>query len=230
MTTHSHHTVRESIRQRIESGEWELGALIPAEMALASEYGCARTTINRALQTLANDGMVIRKRKGGTRICQMPVRQAKLEIPIVREQVESLNSTYTHQIIKRNLKAPTLRIRKRLHLDDGAKALYLETLHLADDQPYAYEERWVNIQAVPAILEAQLEQISVNEWLVRTVPFSRGDVAFSAINANKRVATALQNKVGSALFLLDRTTWIGDDFITTLKLYYKDGYQMYSQL
>ncbi|MBL4673106.1 MAG: GntR family transcriptional regulator, partial [Arenicella sp.] len=87
MTVNSHHDIRQALRGRIESGEWQLGALIPGEMALADEYGCARTTINRALQTLANDGLVIRKRKGGTRVCEMPVRQAKFEIPILREQV-----------------------------------------------------------------------------------------------------------------------------------------------
>lgn len=230
MSTQSHHTVRESIRERIESGEWALGALIPGEISLASEYGCARTTINRALQALANDGMLVRKRKGGTRVCEMPVRQAKLKISIVREQVEALDYQYTHQVLKRSVKAPAASIRDQLDIAKGVKALYLETLHSSDGKPFAYEERWVNIQAVPEILEAPLKQISINEWLVQTVPFSRGDVAFSAINASSKVAAALKSNTGNALFVLDRTTWMNDEFITTLKLYYKDGYRMHSEL
>ena len=68
MTANSHHKIRQMLKGRIESGEWELGALIPRELALAEEYNCARTTINRALQALADEGVVVRKRKGGTRV------------------------------------------------------------------------------------------------------------------------------------------------------------------
>ncbi len=230
MTGNSHHTIRQSIRQRIESGEWELGALIPNEVSLADEYGCARTTINRALQTLADDGLLVRKRKGGTRVCKMPIRQAKLDIPIIREQVEATACKYRHQIILQEQKIPTASIRSRLRLAESTPALFIETIHLADDRPYAFEERWVNMQAVPDILTAPLDRISVNEWLVKTVPFSKGDVVFSAQNASTRVADALESETGNAIFVVDRTTWSGDDFITTMKLYYRDGHQLYSSL
>ena len=60
MTTNSHHKIRQMLKGRIESGEWELGALIPRELALAEEYNCARTTINRALQARAALGVVVR--------------------------------------------------------------------------------------------------------------------------------------------------------------------------
>ena len=230
MTANSHHNVRELLKGRIESGEWKLGGLIPGEIALAEEYGCARTTINRALQALADSGLVVRKRKGGTRVCQMPVRHVKLEIPIVREQIEATDRKYGHQLINQQQKTPPTSIRSRLQIPDGQKALFMETIHLADSRPYAYEERWVNIQAVPDILDAPLDHMSVNEWLVRTVPFSSGDVVFGAESADERIASALESKVGNAIFVLDRTTWIGEEFITTMKLYYKDGYQLYSKL
>ncbi|MFQ3243406.1 MAG: GntR family histidine utilization transcriptional repressor [Arenicella sp.] len=230
MTINSHHDIRQALRDRIESGEWQLGALIPGEMALADEYGCARTTINRALQTLANDGLVVRKRKGGTRVCEMPVRQAKFEIPSLREQVEATGGKYRHQIMSQKLRTPTTSVRTQLRISAGKKALFMETIHLADDSPYAYEQRWVNLQTVPEIMQAPLDQLSANEWLVKTVPFSSGDVVFSAENADKTVAGALQSDVGNAIFVVDRTTWMGEDFITTMKLYYKDGYQLYSPL
>jgi GntR family histidine utilization transcriptional repressor len=229
-TVNSHHDIRQVLRGRIESGEWPLGALIPGEMALANEYGCARTTINRALQTLASDGLVIRKRKGGTRVCEMPVRQAKFKIPILREQVEATGGKYRHRIMSQKLKTPTNLVRTRLRIPDGKKALFMETIHLADDCPFAYEQRWVNLQTVPEIMAAPLDQLSANEWLVKTVPFSSGDVVFSAESADSTIADALQSNVGNAIFVVDRTTWMGNDFITTMKLFYKDGYRLYSPL
>lgn len=230
MSSISHQAIRQSILERIQKGEWALGELIPGEAALAEEYGCARTTINRALQGLANEGLVVRKRKGGTRVCEMPVRQARLEIPIVREQVEALGASYRHQLLRKVEKIPPSSIRTRLGLEMGAKALQLDTVHLADGRPFALEVRWVNLQAVPQIRKAPLDEISANEWLVQTVPFSTGDVSFSAVSAGKEMADALECEEGTALFVIDRTTSLAGEYITTMKLYYREGYQLYSRL
>lgn len=230
MSSVTHQTIRQSILERIQKGEWALGELIPGEAILADEYGCARTTINRALQGLANDGLVVRKRKGGTRVSEMPVRQAKFNIPIVREQVEAFGAQYRHQVLRRSEKVPPLGIRTRLGLETGAKALQLDTIHLADGRPFAFESRWVNLQVVPEIRNASLDEFSANEWLVQTVPFSSGDVVFTAVSASKEVASALETKEGAAIFVIDRTTSLAGDFVTTMKLYYREGYQLYSQL
>jgi len=225
-----HLAIRESLQVRIQSGEWELGARIPDEADFAEEYGCARATINRALQALAADGLVVRKRKGGTRVNPSPARWAKVEIPIVREEVEALGSAYRHRLMQRKIKTPPAPIRSPLQMNAGDKALYLETLHLADDRPFAFETRWVNTDAIPAILDAPLEAMSVNEWLVRSVPFSSGDVAFAASNANETIASALEVEPEEAVFRVDRTTWLDDRFITAMKLFYRKDYQIYFRI
>ncbi len=226
MTGISHSAIRESLKARIQAGEWPLGARIPDEVDFALEYGCARATVNRALRALAEDGLVVRKRKGGTRVNAFPARQAKLEIPIIREQIEQLGERYRHEIVRQRMAAPPKAVRDRLRLSPGDKALYMETVHYGDDRPFAFEARWVNVKAAPDILNAPLEAISANEWLVKTVPFSTGDVAFAAAAADKKVAGALGAEEGAALFVVERTTWLGEDFITTMKLYYREGYTL----
>lgn len=230
MNAKTHTAIRESLQSRIQQGEWDLGARIPDEIDLAEEYGCSRATVNRAVQALADQGLVIRKRKGGTRINPLPVKQAKFEIPLLRDQVEATGSRYSHQVIARQIKVPPSAIRTRLRLAARTKAFYIETVHLADDRPFAFETRWVSISAVPEVVDAPLEEISANEWLIRTMPFSSGDVMFSAANADQAIADALDTDTQTAVFVIDRTTWLGDAFITTMKLYYREGYQMYSRL
>ena len=230
MNVVSHDSIRQSLLTRIQNGEWELGARIPDEVDLAEAYGCARMTINRAMRALADEGIIIRKRKGGTRINPVPVRQAKLDIPILREQVEASGETYILKILAKSTKPPPLAVRNRLNLPVGQDGFYLETLHCAGDKPYAFEVRWINPRSVPEIANAPLEEISANEWLVKTVPFSSGDVAFGATNADAAVAKALDAEIGSAVFVIDRTTWLRDDVITTMKLFYQPGYQLQTRL
>lgn len=222
--------IRQSLIGRIQSGEWSLGSRIPAETALAKEYGCARATMNRALQGLAEDGLVLRRRKGGTHVSLHPVKSARIAIPIIREQVESAGQTYSHTLVTRERKRAPAIIRSQLQLQAGAEAVFLETLHLANGRPFAFERRWVNTDAVPEIADAPLDTINANEWLVRTVPFSDGQVDFSAISLSGDVADMLGTDTGAASFTIQRTTWIGDRRITTMTLHYRPGYTLHSAL
>jgi GntR family histidine utilization transcriptional repressor len=226
----NHHSIREAIRERISSGEWPPGSLMPGETALAEEYRCARTTVNRALQTLADDGLIERKRRAGTRVKETPTRRATFDIPIVRCEVEATGALYRPHLSLRETVAAPDPIAARLRLKPGAPVLHLQTAHLADGRAHAFEDRWVNIEAAPDILGAPLDRISANEWLVRHAPYSNGDVAFSATQAGPREAAALEAQEGDALFTVDRTTWFEDRFITTMRLSYRPGYKLRAQL
>lgn len=231
MATHSHHDIRQSLVSRIQSGEWALGALIPGEIQLAEEYGCARTTVNRALRTLAEEGLVIRKRKGGTRIKPNPVRTAKLTIPIIREQVEVKGQSYRFIELKRLDTPPPKAITETLHLTCDDDVLYVETLHFADEAVFALEKRWLNRTALaPFGSLPRQSDLSLNEWLVKTVPFSNGDMRFSAISADAKTAELMTIPKRAPLFVIDRTTWSDDSFITTTKLLHTPGFDVYLQV
>ena len=75
------------ILHRITEGPWGPGTLLPGEVALAEEFSCSRTTMNRALREVAELGFLDRKRKAGTRVRMAPIRQARFEMPLVRAEV-----------------------------------------------------------------------------------------------------------------------------------------------
>ena len=58
----SYKDIQASLLQRIKSGEWRPGVLLPAEADLATEFGSTRVTVNRAMQALADAGYVERRR------------------------------------------------------------------------------------------------------------------------------------------------------------------------
>ena len=222
----THGGIREAIRERIVAGEWKLGELIPGEMEFAAEYECSRTTVNRALQALADEGIVERKRKGGTRVRPMPAPQAQLKIPIIREQVESRDAAYSARIVRRETLAPTQEIAQLPGMAREDRCAYLETLHLADGRPFVFERRWVNLGTVPEFEQADLEQVSANEWLIRTVPFTRGDVSLCATSADADLAASLGIEQGEALFTMKRVTWLDQRSVTATHLYYAPGYSL----
>lgn len=218
------------ILERIQSRQWKPGELIPNEIDLANEFGCARATVNRALRAVADAGLLERRRKAGTRVAIHPVRKATLSIPIIRHEIEARSQSYSYALINQELKKPAAGVRARMALDKATKALHVRALHLGDGTPYVYEDRWINVAAVPEIKTIDLETQSANEWLVANAPFTEGDIAFSAANVDPHVAEIMNVDVNQALFVIDRSTWINGVSITSVKLTFAPGYRMHTTL
>lgn len=222
--------IQAEVMRRISERVWSPGDLIPREVELAAEFGCSRATVNRALRELAEAGILDRRRRAGTRVARTPVRKATVEIPITRLDVERRGAVYRHALLERERGAPPALVRGRLDLPPDADMLHLRALHFANNQPFLYEDRWINIAAVPEILDVDLTEISANEWLVRNAPFTAGDIAFSAANATAQEASLLGTDAGSAIFIVDRITWNGPRPITMVRLAYAPGYRMHTRI
>jgi GntR family transcriptional regulator, histidine utilization repressor len=222
--------VQDEVRRRIAARVWSPGDFIPHEAELAREFGCARATVNRALRELADEGMLDRRRKAGTRVAVNPVRRARFAIPVIRDEIEAQGRACRHAILTREMRVPPPDIGARMQLQPGNRALHVRTLYTADGAPYVLEDRWINATAVPAALAETFASVSPNEWLVREVPFEGGDFAFSAITSTREEAAALSCEPGVGLFVLDRTTWSGGSVITSVRLVFHPGYRMHTRL
>ena len=232
MTTRrvSYRDIRAELESRISRRAWAPGAAIPGEEALAVEFGAARATVNRALQELARAGLIERKRKSGSRVALHPVREARFVIPLVRAEIEARGATYRYHLLSRETgKAPDL-LRARLGLPAGAAMLRLRCLHLADNAPYQYEDRWINLTAVPAAGDETFETIGPNEWLVANAPFSRAEFAFQAARATLAEADLLQLAEGEAVFVAERLTWLAERPVTLVRMVHPPGYRMVTEV
>jgi GntR family histidine utilization transcriptional repressor len=219
-------SVKEEVIRRIHDKHWKQGDLIPNEANIAEELGCSRATVNRALQSVADAGLLDRRRKGGTRVATYPVRKATLGIPVIRKEITAKGSKYDYELISRTHKQPPASIALKLGLSNSAKVLHLVCVHMADDIPYVIEDRWLNQLEVPAALKVDFSQQSPNEWLVANVPFKSGEISFSARVADATDAQLLKCQVGAGLFTIDRTTLGDKHAITSVRLSFAPEYQM----
>ena len=85
--TATYRDIKSDILGKITRGEWTPGSLIPGELELAETYGSARATVNRAMRELAEEGIIERKRKSGSRVRLAPLRQARFDIPVIRREI-----------------------------------------------------------------------------------------------------------------------------------------------
>lgn len=219
--------VQTEVLRRLHNRDWKPGELLPSEADLAAEFGCARTTVNRALQAIADAGLLERRRRGGTRVVVHPERKATFSIPVIRQQVEQQGHMYGYQLLSRRVARPGKSVQDKMQLIEGAKVLFTRAVHTANKRPFVLENRWIDLSVVPAAAEADFASQSANEWLVENIPFSGGNLVLGAGNASDAEAQVLDCHPQAALFSAERTTRNTQGAtITFVQLVYAPGYRM----
>ena len=222
--------VRAELLRRINEREWTPGMAVPNEAQLSEEFGCARSTVNRAMRDLAEAGLLDRRRRAGTRVSAQPTSRFVLDIPIIQLEVEQRNARYRYALIDEQIGIPPVSVSGRLGLGAQTQMRHVRGLHFADDRPFLLEDRWINIGAVPGAASADFTAVSSNEWLIQNAPYTSGDIAFTAINSEPWVAEHLGVAPGTAVFTVDRVTWDAEVPITSVTLSYAPGYRMNSRI
>lgn len=218
--------VRDQIRSGILDRTFAPGDKLPRDADIADELGCARSTVQRAMADLSDAGLVERKRKGGTHVRRDPVTRATVDIPITRREVEKRGSVYGYRLIGQVAEQAPPEIAGKFELSGPADMLRAQALHLADHKPHIFEDRWISTDTVPEILNVDLSRESANEWLVRNKPYTRCDMRLYAIMAAGQVSEVLDIAPGSAVMVIERTTWIEAAPITLVKAYTAPGYEL----
>jgi GntR family histidine utilization transcriptional repressor len=219
--------IRTVLLDRIKSGEWQPGMLLPPEAELAEEFGSTRVTVNRAMQALAEDGFVERKRKAGTRVVRRMARDALIRVRIVRDEIEQSGRRYNYLLISRQKALPPARIRAELGIGSDTEALHVICLHFADGSPYQLENRWISLEVVPQADGETFETISPNEWLLQKVPYSNAEHVFRAAAAGPEEKRHLGLGPDEPVFVIERTTWLEDRTVTHVELSHPaDGFRL----
>lgn len=218
--------IKADILGRITRGEWKPGSLIPGELELAETYGSARATVSRAMRELADDGIIERKRKAGSRVRLSPLRQARFDIPLVRREIEDQGAAYRYALVHAEVVRAPDWVRARMGLPAGARMRHLVCLHFADAAPYQHEDRWISLAVLPQARDADFAAGGPNEWLVAHVPFSEVEISISATAADAALAEHLACAPGDPLLQIERSTRWNGRAVTFVRLVHRRGHRM----
>ncbi|QFG37870.1 GntR family transcriptional regulator [Paracoccus pantotrophus] len=211
--------VQEEVLTRIHDGQWPEGELIPTEAELATEFGCARATVNRALQTLAQSGVLERRRKVGTRVAQHP--RVQMVRFLLKREIEAAGKAYGYALLDYQECAPPADVAQAMLLRTDDSLLRVRARFSADEAPYCCEERWINNYATPGLTREALVQMSPCEWLLGHVPINRASMAIGATLAGSGfIAEALGLAPGDPVLLAERIDWLNNMPVSLTRRYF----------
>jgi GntR family histidine utilization transcriptional repressor len=209
-------TIRRDIEDKILSGVWGPGYRIPYEHELVAQYGCARMTVNKAITSLVEAGLITRRRRSGSFVAEPHVQSLLvLDIPDIESDIVARGRQYGLKLLSRRVhkaKTPAERV-----LAGQGEILSLRCLHLANDVPFALEDRQINLSGVPSAREADFAVEAPGTWLLAHVAWTEAEHRITAMNPDLEVAELLDLTPSDACLMLERRTWRGSDHITHVR-------------
>lgn len=222
-------SVRAEVLDRIRSGEWSPGQLIPTEHELAQELGCARATVNRALRELADSGIVERRRKVGTRVATTPSRRTVLEISVIRQEIEATGAEYGYQMLECGGSASPEHVAQALQIGMDDQVMSSRLLYLADGRPHCAETVWLNLAALPPVDCEDFAAASPHEWLARNVALTHGRYSILAEPATIEGGRSLMVPPGTPLLTIERINWSNTVPVSYSRQFYPPGHRLISE-
>ncbi|MGQ7746249.1 GntR family transcriptional regulator, partial [Pectobacterium brasiliense] len=91
--------IAEQIRSRINSAEFRVGEVLPAEKCLAKEFSVSRMTVRKALELLVAEGLLDRRHGSGTYILQKDVQHESHALNSFAEHMRLIGRTTTNDVV-----------------------------------------------------------------------------------------------------------------------------------
>ena len=214
-----HEQIRRAVCAPIVSGAWQPGQRVPSEHELMALFGASRMTVNRAMRALADDGLIVRRRRTGSVVASAAGDRAVMSMGSIRAAVEVGGQVYSYECLARHRARATDDIAGRFKIAAGTPLLNLSWRHVADSRPAALEDYWINLAAIPEAADEMFDTMPPGEWLAARLPWSKSRYVVTAANAGVATAKLLDLEPGTACLKIDRRSWrngVPATFVTCL--------------
>jgi len=196
------------LRERIVSGDAPPDTRLPSEPALADTHHVSRVTVRRALDRLAEEGLIERRQGSGTYV------SAKISAPMVADVANVLTHLVEMgrrtgvQLLSFSYVAPTPLLAEALRLAPGEQLQRSIRVRSIDGQPFSYLVTHVPASIGVSYSDADLGSTPLLELLERSgVTVDAANQTIGATLAGPEIAQALHVDVGSALLAMTRVVY-----------------------
>lgn len=193
------------VRERIFNSA--LGDPLPSETELSEQFSVSRMTARHAVQNLAAEGLVERRRGSGTFVARPPMHRREGALMSFTEDMLRRGLVASSRLLEAGLRSATQSDALALRLDADARVVVIDRLRLADEQPLALERATLAADCA-SVLADDLEHGSLHESLHRLGrSLSNAHSWISARTATTREAELLEVKKGDPLLVERRIVY-----------------------
>jgi len=210
--------IKQALLDHIATGQWPEGYGVPSENQLAEQYGVSRMTARRALQELAEQGVLLRTQGAKTLVASLKSQSSIVEIRNIADEIRAGQHAYRAEVCQLHAQPADGFIATQLGMNEGDNVYYSVICHYRDNVPVQLEQRFVNPRLAPDYLLQDFSQITPHEYLCQVAPLTRARHQIDAIVADQTMQQWLQIDGLQPCLHLQRHTWSKDGMVSYVRL------------
>ena len=195
--------IYQDLRDKIAAGIYVPGSVLPGELQLTQIYGASRPTVRHALQLLVDQGLIDRRRKRGTVVCEPKIEQGfAMRIRSFADEMQAANRIARTTVLQQEVVPAETDVARALGVSEGAAVLHLVRVRYADRLPNVLVETYVPHELYRGIEATDFERASLYVTMRKMgAPMVSAHRRLDVSLADRRIAAELGVSVGSPVFL-----------------------------
>ena len=194
--------VKKDLLDKITSGEYPEGTIIPTEHELSDIYRVSRPTIRKAVQILVDAGYLEKKKKRGTIVCIPKVIQDFTQtISSFDTQMKRHGIVSQTQVISFKKEQASKEIADSLHQQEDDLVYKLVRLRYTDKNPNVFITTYIPVSLFPELLDTDFTQERLYDvFEAQGHSIDTIDRELEMIKADDTIADMLDIEEGDPLF------------------------------
>lgn len=131
--------LREIMREKIETGEWERGQLIPGENELCRMFDLSRGTVRQALAELVQDGLLERRQGKGTFVSGRKITDSLVEFASFTQRMLRMGFKPRSTLLSVERVLASAGVPRWLQIPKDSPVVRIERLRVVDENPVMFE-------------------------------------------------------------------------------------------
>lgn len=216
--------IESALAADISNGIYPPGSQLPPEDRLIERFNASRTTVRKAIENLVLREQIEIRRGKGTFVTMPKINQELTELTGFVEDMQALGRIPTARLLDKQIVSADTHVAEQLGILPGSAVMRLQRVRLADGIAMSFDETYLPQEIGEKIITHDLDAEPIFSLLEDkyAIPLTEAEYRLAAITAPSNVALALNIDTGSAIFLIERTSYTtGHQPIDYEKLYYR---------
>lgn len=220
----------EELETSIRNGVYKPGDKIMTEAEMAKEYGVSLITVRKAVGSLMENGLVVRKQGKGTFVTKPKYSRNMKKLQSFTEMCEQMGVKPGAQVLENRLIMADKKVADRLGIEPGSNVVYISRLRLADGEPVQVEKSYFPLKYA-FLLEEDLNNGSMFECLKEKAgaKVASSEKMIELCRATAEEAALMDVKKGDYLLFVKSTAYDenGEPMYAGIQLINGDRFSLY---
>ena len=220
----------EELETSIRNGVYKPGDKIMTEAEMAREYGVSLITVRKAVGSLMEKGLVVRKQGKGTFVTKPKYSRNMKKLQSFTEMCEQMGVKPGARVLENRLIAADKKVADRLGIEPGSNVVYISRLRLADGESVQVEKSYFPLKYA-FLLEEDLNDGSMFECLKEKAgaKVASSEKMIELCRATAEEAALMDVKKGDYLLFVKSTAYDenGEPMYAGIQLINGDRFSLY---